>query len=154
MKAQLAKAGKPSGFAILNSNGRLPQNLLLAGYNKYSAYDWAWQSLHMAAAAACRGSTASGESGQWANSVRVRNVPGKKTCAQICLDSGHFRNCDEEVSIYRIKGKATKNGQGAGAFYNHRCNAAWSTGGTEASVPNEAVMNYDHNYFSFCCCRK
>ena len=60
MKAQLAKAGKPSGFAMLDSNGRLPQNLLTAGYDKYSAYGLAWQSLHMAAAGACRGNTSSG----------------------------------------------------------------------------------------------
>ena len=45
---------------MLDSNGRLSHNLLNAGYDKYSAHDLAWQSLHMAAAAACRGSTASG----------------------------------------------------------------------------------------------
>ena len=55
LKAELAKAGKPSGFAMLDSNGRLPHSLLDAGYDKYSAYDLAWQSLHMAAAAACSG---------------------------------------------------------------------------------------------------
>ena len=154
MKAQLAKAGKPSGFAMLDSNGRLPQNLLLAGYDKYTAYDLAWQSLHMAAAAACRGSTASGGSGPWHNSERVRNIPSKKNCAQICLDTGDYRNCDAEVSIYGTKGKATKNGQYVGAFYNHRCSARWGHGGNEASVSNEAVMNHGNAYFSFCCCRK
>ena len=54
LKAVLGKAGKPSGFAMLDSNGRLPHNLLEAGYDKYSAYELAWQSLHMAAAAACQ----------------------------------------------------------------------------------------------------
>ena len=83
LKEQLAKAGKPSGFAMLDSNSRLPQNLLLAGYDKYSAYDLAWQSLHMAAAAACRGSTSSGGSGCCGNMVLVRNTADKKTCAQI-----------------------------------------------------------------------
>ena len=31
LKAELAKAGTPSGFAMLDSNGRLPHNLLEAG---------------------------------------------------------------------------------------------------------------------------
>ena len=108
---------------MLDSNGRLPQNLLLAGYDKYSAYDLAWQSLHMAAAAACRGSTASGGSGSWHNSVRVRNIPGKKTCAQICLDSGHFRHCDAEVSIYGKKRKGHKEWTGSGRILQLRMQA-------------------------------
>ena len=93
LKAELAKAGKPSGFAMLDSNGRLPHSLLDAGYDKYSAYDLAWQSLHMAAAAACRGSTASGRSGSWDNQVMTRNTADKKTCAQISAQT-IFRNCD------------------------------------------------------------
>ena len=39
LKAKFAKAGKPSGFAVLDSNGRLSQSLLVAGYDKYSLYD-------------------------------------------------------------------------------------------------------------------
>ena len=152
MKAQLAKAGKPSGFAMLDSNGRLPQNLLVAGYDKYSAYDLAWQSLHMAAAAACRGSTSSGGSGSWQNSVMVRNTADKKTCAQICGQTV-FRNCDAEVSVYGKKGKATQNGMIVGAFYNYHCNHG-ANGGSEVSSSDETVMNYSYAYFSFCCCRK
>ena len=152
MKAQLAKAGKPSGFAMLDSNGRLPHNLLLAGYDKYSAYDLAWQSLHMAAAAACRGSTSSGGSGCCGNIVMARNTADKRTCAQICAQTV-YRNCDAEVSIYGRKGKATKNGQTVGAFYNYNCNHG-GNGGSEASVSDETVMNYGYAYFSFCCCRK
>ena len=63
MKAERAKAGKPFSFAMLNKNGRLPQKLLVEGYDKYSAYDPAWQSYHLAAAAACRGSTPTEGSG-------------------------------------------------------------------------------------------
>ena len=151
LKAQLAKAGKPSGFAMLDRNGRLPQNLLLAGYDKYSAYDLAWQSLHMAAAAACRGSTSSGGSGCCGNVVMVRNTADKKTCAQICGQIV-FRNCDAEVSIYGKEGKATQNGMIVGAFYNYRCNYR-ANGGSEVSSSDETVMNY-RSYFSFCCCRK
>ena len=137
---------------MLDSNGRLPHNLLVAGYDKYSAYDLAWQSLHMAAAAACRGSTASGGSGSWANSVMTRNTAERKTCAQICAQTV-YRNCDAEVSIYGKKGKATKNGMVVGAFYNYQCNHA-ANGGSEVSSSDETVMNYSYAYFSFCCCRK
>ena len=153
MKAVLGKAGKPSGFAMLDSNGRLPHNLLEAGYDKYSAYDLAWQSLHMAAAAACRGSTSSGGTGCCPNQVMTRNKADKKTCAQICAQTA-YRNCDAELSIYGKKGKATKNGMIVGAFYNFHCNEASGSGGTEVSSSDETVMNYSHPYFSFCCCRK
>ena len=137
---------------MLDSNGRLPHNLLVAGYDKYSAYDLAWQSLHMAAAAACRGSTASGGSGCCDNKVMTRNTADRKTCAQICAQTA-YRNCDAEVSIYGKKGKATKNGMVVGAFYNYPCNHA-ANGGSEVSSSDEAVMNYSYAYFSFCCCRK
>ena len=152
LKAELEKAGKPSGFAKLDSNGRLPHKLLEAGYDKYSAYDLAWQSLHMAAAAACRGSTASGGSGTYENKVITRNAADRKTCAQICAQT-IFRNCDAEVSIYGKKGRATHNGMIVGAFYNYGCNEA-IYGGSEASSSDKTVMNYGSSYFSFCCCRK
>ena len=138
---------------MLDSNGRLPHNLLEAGYDKYSAYDLAWQSLHMAAAAACRGSTSSGGTGCCHNQVMTRNKADKKTCAQICAQTA-YRNCDAELSIYGKKGKATKNGMIVGAFYNYHCNEASGWGATEVSSSDETVMNYSYTYFSFCCCRK
>ncbi|CAH3018704.1 unnamed protein product [Porites evermanni] len=124
---------------MLDSNGRLPHSLLDAGYDKYSAYDLAWQSLHMAAAAACRGSTASGGSGSWDNQVMTRNTADKKTCAWICAQTA-FHNCDAEVSIYGKKGKATQNGMTVGWFYNYGCNYA-ANGGSEASSSDETVWN-------------
>lgn len=93
MKAELAKAGKPSSFATLNKNGRLPQKLLVAGYDKYSAYDLAWQSYHVTAAAACRGG-----SGPVADAVMVRNTRDKLSCNQICGRSS-YGHCDAEVSV-------------------------------------------------------
>ena len=153
LKAELAKAGKPSGFATLDSNGRLPHNLLDAGYDKYSAYDLAWQSLHMAAAAACRGSTALGGSGYKENKVMTKDGEDKRTCAEICAQTV-LGNCDAEVSIYGKKGKATKNGMIVGAFYNYGCNKGYFGGGTETSSSDESIMNYyQFPYFSFCCCR-
>ena len=106
----------------------------------------------MAAAAACRGSTASGGSGYWDNQVMTRNNADKKNCAQICAQTD-YRICDAEVSIYGKKGKATQNGMIVGAFYNYGCNQDFN-GGNEASSSDETVMNYSYPYFSFCCCRK
>lgn len=80
MKGELAKARKPFSFAMLNKNGRLPQKLLVEGYDKYSAYDLAWQSYHGAAAAACRGSTPTEGSGPVERHVTsclaIRSVAG------------------------------------------------------------------------------
>ena len=151
LKAQLSKAGQPGGFAKLDQKGRLPQNVLTAGYDQYSAFDLAWQSVHMAAAAACRGSTPTGGSGCCQNHVMVRNTADKKTCSQICSQSS-YPNCDGEVSVYGRERKATKNGEIVGSFYNYRCNGALN-GGSEASQVNEAIMS-SSVYFSFCCCRK
>ena len=106
----------------------------------------------MSAAAACRGSTASGGGGPWHNTVMVRNTADKKSCTEICAPTV-FRICDGEVSVYGKKDKATKNGQIVGAFYNYNCGGR-QNGGNEVSSSDETVMNYDYDYFSFCCCRK
>ena len=151
LKAQLAKAGQPGGFATLDNHGRVPQNLLSGGYDQYSAYDLGWQSLHMAAAAACRGSTPTGGSGCCGNAVLVRNTNDLRTCSQICAQSS-YPNCDAEVSVYGRERKASKNGEMVGLFYNYKCNSG-QNGGSEASTANEAVMGYS-GYFGFCCCRK
>ena len=155
LKAVLDKAGKPSGFAVLDSNGRLSQSLLEAGYDKYSLYDLGWQSLHMAAAAACRGSTSSGGSGCCENAVLVRNTADKKTCSQICAQNAKYKNCDAEVSIHGKTGKATKNGEIIGAFYNYYCGHS-ANGGNEVSRSVSDITRFPgpYPYYSFCCCRK
>ena len=151
LKAQLAKAGQPGGFATLDHNGRVPQNLLAGGYDQYSAYDLGWQSLHMAAAAACRGSTPTGGSGCCGNPVLVRNTADLRTCRQICAQSS-YPNCDAEVSVHGRERKASKNGEIVGWFYNYNCDSG-QNGGSEVSSADEGVMGYN-SYFGFCCCRK
>ena len=154
LKAVLDKAGKPSGFAVLDGNGRLSQSLLEAGYDKYSLYDLGWQSLHMAAAAACRGSTSSGGSGSRENAVLVRNRADKMTCSQICVRT-IYSYCDAEVSIHGKTGKATQNGEKIGAFYNYQCGHA-ANGGSEVSRSVSDITRFPdpYPYYSFCCCRK
>lgn len=137
---------------MLDSNGHIPQNLLVAGYDKHSAYDLAWQSLHMVAAAACRGSTPSGGTGCCGNTVLVRNTASGRTCAQICALS-NTPKCDAEVSIYGKEGKAKGNGERVGYFYNYNCTNR-GYGGSEASNSDDAVMSPPAVYFGFCCCRK
>ncbi|KAK2563643.1 hypothetical protein P5673_013382 [Acropora cervicornis] len=105
----------------------------------------------MAAAAACRGSTASGGTGCCQNAVMVKNTADAKTCTQICSQT-IYSNCDGEVSVYERERKASKNGETVGYFYNYKCNAG-TNGGSEASNADESVMGYS-SYFSFCCCRK
>jgi len=147
----LAKAGKPEGLAILDADGNLPQDALPAGYDKYSAYDLGWQSLQMAAAGACRGSTLLGGSGCCGNVVVARNAADKKSCTELCAQTV-YNNCDAGVSIYGRQGKATENGEVVGSFYNYPCSYV-DHGGSEASSPDEGIR--DHSwYFSFCCCRK
>merc|ERR1712243_526941 len=53
----------------LESNKKLKQSLLPGGYGEFSVQDLQWQSLHMAAAAACRASTVNGGSGSYPNKV-------------------------------------------------------------------------------------
>ena len=153
LKATLDKAGKPSGFAMLDSNGSLPQSLLVAGYDKYSLYDLGWQSLHMGAASACRGSISSGSYSKHQNAVLVRNSDDKKSCAELCAKTA-YSNCDGEVSIYGKIGKATKNGEMVGAFYNYTCDGAIH-GGSEVSRSVSDITRFQDQYqhYSFCCCR-
>ena len=106
----------------------------------------------MSAAAACRGSTATGGSGLWPNAVMVRNTADGNTCTEICATTA-YSSCDAEVSVYGKKDKATENGQIVGHFYNYTCENA-DNGGNEASSSDETVMNYGYHYFSFCCCRR
>ena len=132
----------------------LKAELAKAGLRNYSVYDLGWQTLHMAAAAACRGSTPTGGSGCCHNMVMVRNIADNKSCTQICAQTV-FRNCDAEVSLYGKNGKAKKNGEEVGTFYNYDCNGT-GNGGNEVSVADEDIMDRTggNHYFSFCCCRK
>ena len=154
LKGLLQKAGKPNGFALLDSTGHLPQKLLVAGYDKYSMYDLGWQALHMAAAAACRGSTSSGGTGCCGNVVLVRNVADRKSCTQTCGQT-KYKNCDAEVSIHGKTGKATKAGEKIGAFYNYRCSHS-TKGGSEVSASPTDINRFPkgYPYYSFCCCRQ
>lgn len=146
----MPEAGQFSDVAELNQDADLSQNDADS-----AGHGVAWQALHMAAAAACRGSTATGGSGSHVNAVLNRNSRGPKSCRQLCAESKFFTVCDAEVSVNGFEGKATKNGQLVGQFYNYKCNlgnSGW--GGNEASAKDEDIVHFNEGAFSFCCCRK
>jgi len=132
------------------ASNKIKQSYLPAGYDKYSLYDIQWQSLHMAAAAACRGSTPTGGSGPIANYVYAKK--DGVTCTATCLQTT-TKNCDAAVSINGYVDKSTKILKAVGAYYNYGC--AYAVGyppGVEEKMKNEQISSV--TYISYCCCRK
>ena len=116
--------------------------------------DVAWYSLHVAAAAACRGSTDSGGTGPWSNSV----IPKENTrsCADLCADTTR-PTCDADISIQGSFGKATTYTDSVGFFYNYGCSTPGNTNVQfdEVKATEEAVLKgVGIDYYRFCCCRK
>jgi hypothetical protein len=132
-------------------NGRIPQNQLPGLYATTNLQDIQWQALHMAAAAACRGSTARGGHGPWSNGV----IPGssKVSCKTLCRRLPNRKVCDAKVSISGFMGRTGSHKELVGAFYNYGC----KSGGHQYDEVNGSDKNLRYrggNYFSFCCCRK
>ena len=102
--------------AKLTSEGRIPQSILPGSYSEYSLEDIQWQSLHMAAAAACRGSTPS--NGRHSN----RAIPGRDgvTCTQVCSET-FFSNCEGSVALMGLQKQAITNTTPVGLFYDYGC---------------------------------
>jgi len=151
--ATLAKENKDlkSKFSLLDGNNKIKQSYLPAGYDKYSLYDIQWQSLHMAAAAACRGSTPTGGSGYLANYVYAKK--DGVSCTATCWQTT-YKNCDAAISIHGYVGKSTKVLQPVGAYYNYGCGMSrlWYSKGIEEKIKNEQISSVV--YISYCCCRK
>jgi len=122
------------------------------GYSQFSVADQQWQSLHMAAAAACRASTALGGHGPVDNRVFPRT--SRKTCDQVCNGTKYYTECDASLSIQGFMGRVKTAGSSAGSFYNYHCSSTgWSGLQHEEGVADELLMQ-THGYFGYCCCRK
>jgi len=152
LKQKVATLEKENQYLknVLDGNNKIKQSYLPAGYDKYSLYDIQWQSLHMAAAAACRGSVLNGGSGPHVNYVypRKRGV----SCTTICLQSTRKRTiCDAEVSIYGNVKKSTNHKLRVSAFYNYGCDTV-HTWGDEVYIGDTTITS-NMNVVSFCCCR-
>ena len=143
---------------ILTGRSTPTSSLDVAGVVKADSYegynaDMGWLALHLAAAAACRGSTGSGGTGCCGNQVMVRNNRSGKSCNQIC-GATQYNACDAEVSIGGSFKKATTNGQIVGSFYNYGCGHS-ANGGSEVGADKNNLQNTGSpGYFGFCCCRK
>merc|ERR1712071_443452 len=114
----------------------------------------AWQSLHIGAAAACRGSTPQGGKGPWSNSV-IPKENGKK-CADLCPLTDRTV-CKAEVSLTGFPGKATSYTQEVGYFYNYECDGGWNSdiNHNEVEADEGAILLNDKTaYYRFCCCAK
>ena len=113
----------------------------------------AWQSLHAAAAAACRGSTKRGGHGPWDN--RVYPKQNTDSCKNICSKTT-TTVCDADISVLGTFGKATSYTKRVGSYYNYGCNTAGNTNYQfdEVKSDNHEIISENPAYFRFCCCRK
>jgi len=112
----------------------------------------AWQSLHAAAAAACRGSTKNGGHGRHPNQVFPKL--NTDSCNDLCRKT-KYKVCDADISILGTFGKATSYTQRVGSYYNYGCNTAGNTDPQfdEVKSDNHEIISENPNYFRYCCCR-
>ena len=119
----------------------------------------AWYSLHVAAAAACRGSTETGGSGNHGNAVRPKE--NTKSCDDQCGETA-YSVCDADVAINGSFGKATTYELNVGQFYNYGCDRVGNSREDfdEVKADEDGVFNLTVNpatlwtsYYRFCCCR-
>ena len=114
-----------------------------------------WQALHMAAAAACRGSTPEGGKGPWSNAVIPKQNGAK--CSEQCQRMPDRTDCKAEVSLTGYPGKATSYTQKVGHFYNYECDGGWNEDINHNEVAAlEGVIEETGKtaYYRFCCCAK
>ena len=133
--------------AKLTSEGRISQSILPGSYAEYSLEDIQWQSLHMAAAAACRGSTPS--KGRHSN----RAIPGRDgvTCTQVCSET-FFSNCEGAVALMGLQKQTLTNTTPVGLFYDYGCEWNQRSGLSELTYANKKIL-YATYYINYCCCR-
>ena len=95
MAAEITKLKSEIGHL---KTGKIKQGLLPGGYSDFGVEDLQWQSLHMSAAAACRGATFTGGSGPIANYVYPRN--SHQTCHEICKN--HTMVCYHHLYLWTL----------------------------------------------------
>ena len=135
----------------LDSNKKIAHSVLPAGFSEVRVADLQLESLHVAAAAACRGSTATGGSGPYANTVYPRSKG--LSCMQVCKGTAVYVNCDAEVSIVGDSRLARTSKDIVGFFYNYGCGDSHPYANFETNIkPSDRI--HIHGYISYCCCRK
>ena len=134
---------------LLDGSNKIKQSYLPGGYDQYSLHDVQWQSLHMAAAAACRGSTPSGGSGGNYNEVYPRQHG--QSCKNVCGKTSR-KTCDSEITINGFMGKATSNTKKVGVYFNYGCGYG-PTWGDEVKMQDIRIIDPYLGGVSYCCCR-
>ena len=106
--------------------------------------------MHIAAAAACRGSTANTKKPVHRVFPRVYG----SSCYYTCAKTTNHKYCDAEVSFSASMGKAKARGEDVGAFYNYRCKGSGNWGdevlAKESKLKNGRSLSA--NLVSYCCC--
>lgn len=114
----------------------------------------AWQALHSAAAAACRGSTPRGGHGHHANVV----LPKLNTdsCKNLCGKT-RYKFCDADIAILGYTGKATSYTSLVGKYYNYGCSSPGNTNKEfdEVKAGDHEILEAkaSSHYYRYCCCR-
>jgi len=141
----------------VDEKGRIDQKMLPGSYSTTELEDLQWQSLHMAAAAACQGSTKKGGHGDFANAV-LASTTGK-SCKSTC-ENTRYQNCDASVSLFGKPYRATSNTQVLGKYYNYGCERKSRMSQDEAAQADDKRLAADlgstlddYEMFSYCCCR-
>ena len=133
--------------AKLTSNGRISRDILPGSYANYTLEDVQWQSVHMAAAAACRGVSVS--KGPHANRV-IPNRDGV-ACSVVCAETT-YTHCDGTVNLMGFKGQSVQNNSPVGVFYNYGCEHQQYRGQSEQGYSNGRILTTNY-YIGYCCCR-
>jgi len=133
----------------LGADHKIDQRLLPAGYSQFSVNDLQWHSLHMAAASACRATTAIfGETS--VNRVLPRST--QKSCTDVCKAS-KYKVCDAEISISGTVNKVSSSKNEVAWFANHGCDGKGNYGFEPTAHSDQIVKNLGNsNFFSYCCC--
>jgi len=135
----------------LDAQNKIPRSVLPAGFSQVSVADLQMESYHVAAAAACRGSTATGGSGVTNNLVFPRSRG--RSCAEVC-EATTYRWCDAELSIYGKRIIARSSTDYVGSFYNYGCHFKENNVQFEPDLrANNGRMTMT-KYISYCCCRR
>jgi len=157
MKAEMAEKEKKlmKTIDVLENELNKLREEVKEDVKKNMMQDVAWQALHAAAAAACRGSTPSGGKGPWYNGVMAKR--NTDSCDTICSQSKYHKICDADISVQGFYGKANTYTETVGRFYNYGCSTPGNTNVLfdEVQAKEDAVLSGSNpHYFRYCCCRK
>ena len=135
----------------VDSEGKIASSILPGSYSSYTLEDVQWQSLHMAAAAAC---TATKSRRRTVNAV----VPARagNMCFFTCMDTGHY-SCRHAVNVGGYSKQVTDKSV-AGSYNAYSCYEKTAKEHTESYWKDGDVLKVrgetELESISYCCCYK